>query len=290
MAALDRHLDRLAGAELEERVAGDRALLLRAAGEMPHAADREHLRAVLGGRDVPDLLALDAHRRRFGAEMAVGVDLHLDAAIAEDALGHDRDGVDALVLGRDDEGRGLVVGIGRAGADAGEERARGIEHLPVPIAPCERDHPPAIRHRPLHQHDGIGAHELALDRWRSGCRRRRARAGCGRAPDRHRSARCPRPRPRRTFASARGRDMASASAIEPTSRARRNASHERCGSTGTSRIVDAVAWRIADEDGGGGRDQGRLADALGAEGAFGLRVLDQAAPRSRGMSPTVGIR
>ena len=34
-----------------------------------------------------------------GPEMAVGVDLHLDAAIAEDALGHDRDRVDAVVLG-----------------------------------------------------------------------------------------------------------------------------------------------------------------------------------------------
>ena len=112
---------------------------------------------------MPDLLTLDPHRRRFGAEMAVGVDLHFDAAIAEDALGHDRDGVDVLVLGRDDEGRGLVVGIGRAGTDAGEESARGIEHLPVPIAPCELHHPPAIRHRPLHQHDWVGAHKLALD-------------------------------------------------------------------------------------------------------------------------------
>ncbi len=64
-----------------------------------------------------DRLACGAHGRRLGAEMAVGVDLHLDAAIGEDALGHDGDEVDALDLLADDEGRRLVVGIGGAGAD-----------------------------------------------------------------------------------------------------------------------------------------------------------------------------
>ncbi len=73
------------------------------------------------GGDVANRLALAAHRRLLRAEPAVGVDLHLEAAVAEDALGHDRDHVDALVLRGDDEGRRLVVRIGRARADAGDE-------------------------------------------------------------------------------------------------------------------------------------------------------------------------
>ena len=45
-----------------------------------------------------DRLALGAHGGALVAEVAVGVDLHLDAAIAEDALGHHGDHVDALDL------------------------------------------------------------------------------------------------------------------------------------------------------------------------------------------------
>ena len=73
-----------------------------------------------------------AHRRRLRAEMAVGVDLHLDAAVAEDAFGDDGDQVDALDLLADDEGRRLVVGIGGAGADAGDE-APAVDELAVPL-------------------------------------------------------------------------------------------------------------------------------------------------------------
>ena len=126
-AAVDRQFDRLAVAQIHQRVAGDAAFLLGAAGQMMHAAERQHLRAVFAGRDMADRLALRAHRRRLRAEIAVGIDLHLDAAIAEDALGHDRDHVDAVDLGGHDERRRLVVGIGGAGADRGDEnvRARG---------------------------------------------------------------------------------------------------------------------------------------------------------------------
>ena len=96
--------------------------------------ERQHLRAVLGRGDVADLLALHAHRRLLGAEIAVGVDLHLHAAVAEDALGHDRDHVDAVVLGRHDEGRRLVVGIGGGGADAGDEGALALPSSPAQAA------------------------------------------------------------------------------------------------------------------------------------------------------------
>ena len=81
------------------RLAGDDALLLAAAGQMPHAAQRQHLRAVFRRGHMADLLALGAHGRLLRPDEAVGVDLQLHAAIAEDALGHDRDHVDVADAG-----------------------------------------------------------------------------------------------------------------------------------------------------------------------------------------------
>src|SRR5262249_29513263 len=130
-AAVDCQLDRLAVAEIHQRVAGDAAFLLRATGQMMHAAEREHLRAIFARGHVADGLALRAHGRGFGTEIAVGVDLHLDAAIAEDAFGHDRHHVDAIDLGGDDERRRLVVGIGGARADRGDENVRLMHDLAV---------------------------------------------------------------------------------------------------------------------------------------------------------------
>jgi hypothetical protein len=128
-----------------------------------HAAEREHLRAVFAGRDVADRLTLRAHGRRLRAKIAVGIDLHLDAAIGEDALGHDRDHVDAVDLGRHDEGRRLVIGIGGAGTDRGDEHVRLVDDLAIPVASgLERHQPPAMLDRAL-QHDmRIDAHQFAV--------------------------------------------------------------------------------------------------------------------------------
>ena len=125
------------------------AFLVRA-GQMVDAAQRQHLRAVLGRGHVADRLALHGDRRALGAEMAVGVDLHLGPAIGEDALGDDGDGVDALVGRADDEGGRLVVGIGGAGADAGDEGLDGRPALRVPSA----NGTSAARRRPLGEEDG----------------------------------------------------------------------------------------------------------------------------------------
>ncbi len=59
-AAVDGQLHRLAVGEVHQRVAGDAALLLGAAGQMMHAAERQHLRTVFAGRDVADRLAVCA--------------------------------------------------------------------------------------------------------------------------------------------------------------------------------------------------------------------------------------
>ncbi len=97
---------------------------------MMYATERQHLRAIFARGDVPDRLALHSDRRGLRAKIAVGVDLHLDAAIAEDALGHDRDHVDAIDLRGDDKGRRLVIRIGSAAPIAVTNRSGSRTILP----------------------------------------------------------------------------------------------------------------------------------------------------------------
>ena len=183
-------LDRLAVAEREQGGAGGAALGLRAAGQVLDAAEREHLAAVLGGGDVADRLAAGADDGALGAEVAVGVDLHLGAAVAEDRLGDDGDDVGALDLAGDDERGGLVVGVGGAGADAGDEAAGGRA-----ISPSQS---PAGRARRRRRRRGCGRGRSAgrsgrcgRRRCRSGRRRRSGRGRCSTSPGRRRSGSCP---------------------------------------------------------------------------------------------------
>ena len=81
---------------------------------------------------MPDHLAAAAHVRLLRAEVAVGVDLHLQAAVAEDALGDDRHHVDPFVARGHDERGGLVVRVGGGGADAGDEDLVGPQQVAVP--------------------------------------------------------------------------------------------------------------------------------------------------------------
>ena len=162
-AAVDGEFDRLAVTQIHQRVAGDAAFLLRAAGQMMDAAERQHLRAVFAGGDVTDSLALHPDRRGLRPEKSVGVDLHLDAAIAEDAFGHHGDHVDAVDLRRHNERRRFVVGIGGAGADGRHENAGLVDELAVPVADgLERHDPPAMGHRALQHNMGIDTHQFAV--------------------------------------------------------------------------------------------------------------------------------
>src|ERR1700733_14454927 len=130
---------------------------------MMDAAERQHLRAVFACGHMPYRLALHANGCGFRAEETVGVDLHLDAAIAEDALGDDRDHIDAIDLGRHDDGWRLVIGISSAGADRCDKHILFVNDLAVPVAAgLERHQPSAMRYRPLQQDMRIDAHQLAV--------------------------------------------------------------------------------------------------------------------------------
>ncbi|MNV57572.1 hypothetical protein D3C71_1499110 [compost metagenome] len=56
-------------------------------------------------------LALATHIGLLGTEESVRVNFHLEAAIAEDALGDHRHHVHAIYLGAHNERCGLVVGV-----------------------------------------------------------------------------------------------------------------------------------------------------------------------------------
>ena len=109
------------------------------------------------------MFAVDAHRGSLRAQMAVGVDLHLEAAVAEDSFGHDGDHVDAVNLGGYDKGCGLVVGIGCARADGGDEGFRFADDAAVPVTRRgEKGHEAAAAFEgALQQHVGVGAGQHA---------------------------------------------------------------------------------------------------------------------------------
>ena len=132
-AALDLQFGRLLVAQRQHHLAGDVAFLLAAAGEMTHPAQRQHLRAVFRSRHMADLLAIAQHRGPLRADIAVGVDLHLQPAIAEDALGDDGHHVDAVMPAGHDEGRRFVVRIGGTRADAGQEGLAARQDVAVPV-------------------------------------------------------------------------------------------------------------------------------------------------------------
>ncbi len=129
---IDGQFHRVAVAEIEQRVAGRPSLFPAAAGQVRDATQRQHLRAIFAGHHMADRLALGAHQAALRADVPVGVDLHLDTAIAEDALRHHGHDIDALDLGGNDEGCGLVVGICGAGAD-GRDHRRAAHDVAIPI-------------------------------------------------------------------------------------------------------------------------------------------------------------
>ena len=103
------------------------------AGQMTHPAERQHLRAVFVRGHVANSLALSAHGAAFGSKMAVSINLQLHSAIAEDSFRHHGHHIHAVDLGRNNEGSGFVVRIGRTCADRRDKRVRPADEIAVPI-------------------------------------------------------------------------------------------------------------------------------------------------------------
>ena len=98
-------------------------LLFAAACEVMHTAQAEHLRAVLSSGDMAHLFTLVHDRCTLIAQIPVGVNLHLQAAIAEDAFCHHRHHVHTLGLGGDDEGCRFVIRVSGGCANASDKHA-----------------------------------------------------------------------------------------------------------------------------------------------------------------------
>src|SRR5579871_765243 len=96
--------------------------------------------------------------------MPIRVDLHLDAAVTENALGHYRDHVDTFHLRRDDERRRLVVGICRSRPNRRHKRLAVADQGSIPVATAlqKRHHRIAALDRAVEHNMRIEAHQLAI--------------------------------------------------------------------------------------------------------------------------------
>ena len=66
--------------------------------------------------------------------MAIGINLQLDPAVAENPFCDHRHHIHAFDLGRNDEWRRFVVRIRGARANGGNERVRAANQIAVPVA------------------------------------------------------------------------------------------------------------------------------------------------------------
>src|SRR6056297_2638252 len=111
---------------------------------------------------MPDDLASGSHRRTLVPEVPIGVDLHLDPAIGIDRLGHHGDEIDPLHIAADDEGGGLVIGIGGARAHATDEHIIPAQNLSIPFRFQERSDLSSGPHPTVKYGQGVATHDLAV--------------------------------------------------------------------------------------------------------------------------------
>ena len=96
--AFNAKFNRLLVAQALHHLHRDTAFFLGAAGQVVYTAERKHLRAVFRSGHMADHLAPAKHIGLLGPEIAVGVDLDLEAAVTEDAFGDHCDHVDTACL------------------------------------------------------------------------------------------------------------------------------------------------------------------------------------------------
>ena len=159
-ATVDGQINRLTVAKRQHGGTGEPTFGLGSARQVMDPAQRQHLAAIFGGGDMANRLPPRADDRAFGAKVAIGVDLHLDTAIGKDRLGDDRHHIGPLDSGGHNEGRGLIVGVGGARADGGDE---GVfrQWVTVPVARGKGHQPMPGLDRMTQHHHWIGADDAA---------------------------------------------------------------------------------------------------------------------------------
>ncbi len=109
-------------------------------------------------------LALRAYGVGFGPEIAIGIDLHFDATVTEDALGHNRHHVHRVDGGGDDERSRFVIGISGSRSDGGHECSGLIDEVTVPVLTVlqELDDRLSARNRLIEQHVRIETNQPSI--------------------------------------------------------------------------------------------------------------------------------
>ena len=108
-------------------------------------------------------LTLGTDETRFGAEVAIGIYLQLNAAVAEDSFRHYGDHINTLHLGGNDEWRWFVVGIGSTCANGSHECFRLGNDVAVPfLALKKRYDGVAARQGTIEHNVGIQSNQLSI--------------------------------------------------------------------------------------------------------------------------------
>jgi hypothetical protein len=96
--------------------------------------------------------------------MPVGIDLQLDAAVAENTFGHHRHHIHAGDFRGNYERCRLVIRIGRASTNGGHKGFFSAHNRAIPLAGFfeKRHHRFATRHRALEHHMRIQPHQLPV--------------------------------------------------------------------------------------------------------------------------------
>ena len=161
-AAIDGQLHGAAIAQGEQRLAGNSSFAQTSTGEVQHAAERKHLRAVFRGGYVPHRLAFHPYRVLFRPQEAIGIDFQFHAAITENPFGDYGHLSTPFTFDGNNEWRRFVIRIGGTCADRGDELLWSGDDSSIPLALGieEGDDLVAVLECPVKNHLGIEPHQF----------------------------------------------------------------------------------------------------------------------------------
>ena len=132
-ASVHSQIDRFPVAQAQQSVASDATFILGPAGQVFDASKREHLRSVFACGHMAHRFAFSPNDIALLADIAIRIDFHLRAAVAENALGHHCNHIHAFDFLAHDERRRLVVRVCCSGADRSHERPTSLHQIAVPV-------------------------------------------------------------------------------------------------------------------------------------------------------------
>ena len=114
---INRHLNSFFVAEREHCLASGITFFFSAPRQMTDPAQSQHLRAILGCRNMSNLFAANTNSSRFRTNIAISVDFDFYTTVTKHPLRNDCNHVDTLMLGRNNKWCWLVIWVCRCRAN-----------------------------------------------------------------------------------------------------------------------------------------------------------------------------